>query len=49
MRASKAWRRAFCEEVSLPDSVTGPRERAPLARDALIRLMLDIVCSPIPG
>jgi hypothetical protein len=34
MRASKAWRRAFCEEISLPDSVTGPRERAPLARPA---------------
>jgi hypothetical protein len=30
----------------LPDSVTGPRERAPLARDAVIRLMLDMDLSP---
>ena len=41
-RASKVWRSAFCEEICLPDSVTGPCERAPLARDALIRLVLDI-------
>src|ERR1017187_2834705 len=42
-RASKAWLRAFCEEICLPDSVTGPRERAPLAREDWIFRSEDIV------
>src|ERR1039458_8223414 len=37
-RASKVWRGAVCEEICLPDSVTGPCERTPLARaDSVLR------------
>ena len=30
------WFTRFCDEIALPSEVTGPRERLPLARDALI-------------
>jgi hypothetical protein len=49
MRASKAWRRAFWEEMYLPDSVAGSWERAPLAREDSILQMDDIMIYPTPG
>src|ERR1035441_8838740 len=39
--ASRPWLVAFCEERRLPWAVTGPRERAPLACEARMRLSED--------